>query len=453
VEFGPAAFRIPHYAFRILTAAYLLLAAIAHGEEPRPFVADVMARPIGEAADAPLRWKAKNVGVAMDGEALPAVPIHGAQPVRTAAFSTSTTRSNWNITRIDPSVRPAQAISDPFQDPFGDRKSGQSAAGHTAQPAAGHTEPLLLQPTQAEASVEELPPPKAIGGPAPRVATQPSPLISRTQEPAPMPPAAAPPIPGDAAPAPGPALESAPSGAPCDKVYNERNCCDTLAGCKVFRDDLLSDTIRHISLDITPRFSPDLTPEEDLAERTDKLRLAESITWRNRTGQVVATGKMVDLANNVVIIADDTGREVARLLLQDLGEAELCYVTAYWRLPTECGLGGLRVAQRQWIPSAYLWTASALCHKPLYFEEVQLERYGHTAGPIRGPFISGAHFFLNIAALPYKMAINPPHECQYALGYYRPGSCAPWMIPPIPLSLRGAAAETGAVLGGVFLIP
>jgi hypothetical protein len=51
------------------------------------------------------------------------------------------------------------------------------------------------------------------------------------------------------------------------------------------------------------------------------------------------------------------------------------------------------------------------------------------------------------------MAINPPHECQYSLGYYRPGSCAPWMIPPIPLSLRGAVAETGIIVGGVFLIP
>lgn len=105
------------------------------------------------------------------------------------------------------------------------------------------------------------------------------------------------------------------------------------------------------------------------------------------------------------------------------------------------------------MPSTYAWHASALCHKPLYFEEVQLERYGHTAGPIRQPFISGAHFFLNIAALPYNMAINPPHECQYALGYYRPGSCAPWMIQPVPLSLRGALAETAVIVGGIYVIP
>ena len=48
---------------------------------------------------------------------------------------------------------------------------------------------------------------------------------------------------------------------------------------------------------------------------------------------------------------------------------------------------------------------------------------------------------------------HPPHECRYALGYYRPGSCAPYLIPPVPLSLRGALLEAGAVVGGVFLIP
>ena len=104
-------------------------------------------------------------------------------------------------------------------------------------------------------------------------------------------------------------------------------------------------------------------------------------------------------------------------------------------------------------PSTFTYHASALCHKPLYFEEVQLERYGHTAGPFRQPFLSGAHFFLNLATLPYHMGINPPHECQYALGYYRPGNCAPWMIPPIPLSLQGAKWQIGAALGFSYLIP
>jgi len=448
--------------------------------EPRPLPIDIEARPINDAAaDVPLRWKAKNAGIALSAESLPPVPIQSPSPVVQASglmpIQTSTTRASWNITRIDPSVRPAQAVSDPFQDPFGDRRATQAVAQEPT---------LLLQPTQAERAIEALPPPRAAAPElrAPqRMNTPANPLVSNTQPPPPgvpggtvpsvtQPPSSVPGgnVPGVTQPftpdagtprypdASAPAIGGQPplgTGQPCDQVYNDRNCCDNLAKCNEFRNSLFADSISHITLDITPRYSPDLTPADDLTERTDRLRPAEIITWHNRRGAVVATGRLVNLSNNMVIIADESGREVARLSVNELGEDELCYVTAWWRLPAECGLGGIRVASRTWMPSTFAWTASSLCHKPLYFEEVQLERYGHTAGPIRQPIISGAHFFLNIAALPYNMAINPPKECQYALGYYRPGSCAPWMIPPIPLSLRGAAAEAVTVVGGVFLLP
>jgi hypothetical protein len=39
------------------------------------------------------------------------------------------------------------------------------------------------------------------------------------------------------------------------------------------------------------------------------------------------------------------------------------------------------------------------------------------------------------------------------LGYYRPGSCAPWLLDPIPLSVRGAVYEAGAVTGACALFP
>jgi hypothetical protein len=55
--------------------------------------------------------------------------------------------------------------------------------------------------------------------------------------------------------------------------------------------------------------------------------------------------------------------------------------------------------------------------------------------------------------LPYKMGLETPCECIYPLGYYRPGSCAPYLLDPFPFSVRAAAFEAGAVLGGVFLIP
>jgi hypothetical protein len=101
----------------------------------------------------------------------------------------------------------------------------------------------------------------------------------------------------------------------------------------------------------------------------------------------------------------------------------------------------------------YTWKASGLCHKPLYFEEVALERYGHSAGPYLQPVASAAHFFLIVPALPYFMGVYPPNECIYTLGYYRPGSCAPYILDPFPLSVRGGLAEAAVWTGMVFLIP
>ena len=68
------------------------------------------------------------------------------------------------------------------------------------------------------------------------------------------------------------------------------------------------------------------------------------------------------------------------------------------------------------------------------------------------PILSGAHFFACVAFLPYNMGVHPPNECEYALGYYRPGECAPYVIPPIPISLRGALFEAGAIGTGLWLL-
>ncbi len=108
---------------------------------------------------------------------------------------------------------------------------------------------------------------------------------------------------------------------------------------------------------------------------------------------------------------------------------------------------------RHFAETTFMWKASALCHKPLYFEDVQLERYGHSWGPGVQPVVSSAMFFATVPILPYKMGMDLPWECVYPLGYYRPGDCAPYMIPPVPVSVRGAAAEAAAVTGGILLIP
>jgi len=121
--------------------------------------------------------------------------------------------------------------------------------------------------------------------------------------------------------------------------------------------------------------------------------------------------------------------------------------------PVECGLGNEQFSPRSFEGTLFAWKASALCHKPLYFEDVELERYGQTCSPLFQPLLSAAKFYLTLPILPYKMGLEPPCECIYPLGYYRPGSCAPFIIPPVPISLRGALLEAGVWVAGVALVP
>lgn len=237
------------------------------------------------------------------------------------------------------------------------------------------------------------------------------------------------------------------------RVYYGRDCCKEEEKCKTARLALQQNSIKNISLDITASFEPAAeSADEEREAREKQLRLMPPRKWRNRAGEVIADGDLTDLRNRRAVITDDDGN-VAEIKLGELSDDDLCFLAAWWQVPTECTLGDHHFAVRQWEPVTFAWKASALCHKPMYFEEVQLERYGHTTGPFFQPVLSGAHFFLNVAVLPYKMGINPPNECQYALGYYRPGSCSPWLLPPAPLSVRGGLMEAGAITGLILLFP
>ncbi|EMB16235.1 hypothetical protein [Rhodopirellula europaea] len=223
--------------------------------------------------------------------------------------------------------------------------------------------------------------------------------------------------------------------------------------CDDFRSRIAAQTIDQVSLDISPPYRPDVIDEDEylkLKERFDERQ--ESRTWRSIDGRPMGTGRLVDLAYEKAVIVTEFGAR-EELAINRLSEADLGFISENWGLPTECLLEQVAFTPRRWKPTTVVWAASNLCHKPLYFEEVNLERYGHTAGPVLQPVLSSAHFFANIAVLPYKMGVHSPHECQYALGYYRPGNCAPWIIPPVPLSLKGAWYQAAAVTGTALLVP
>lgn len=121
--------------------------------------------------------------------------------------------------------------------------------------------------------------------------------------------------------------------------------------------------------------------------------------------------------------------------------------------PCECRLDGEVFEPRRFATTTFTWKAAGYCHKPLYFEQWNFERYGHSYGWAADPFISAAHFFGTLPILPYKMGVELPWECVYPVGYYRPGNCAPWTVPAFPISGRGLAVEAATVTGLVFLLP
>lgn len=109
-------------------------------------------------------------------------------------------------------------------------------------------------------------------------------------------------------------------------------------------------------------------------------------------------------------------------------------------------------ANREWVGSVYEWEAPALAHGPLRFEDVNLERYGYHHG-LAQPLYSAAHFFGRIPVIPYMWGTHGPGERMYTLGYYRPGSYAPYQLSRPQLSVKGALLEAGAVVGVGFLLP
>ncbi|MDR1486218.1 MAG: hypothetical protein LBT09_15555 [Planctomycetaceae bacterium] len=123
------------------------------------------------------------------------------------------------------------------------------------------------------------------------------------------------------------------------------------------------------------------------------------------------------------------------------------------QLPDECPLTSEPYTGRHFNQTCFQWKASAVCTKGAYFENVQLERYGHSVCPLLEPVISGVKFFTTIPILPYKAGLTPPNECVYTLGHYRVGNCAPHTLDPLPISVRAILFEGAAVAGAVAIIP
>ena len=73
-----------------------------------------------------------------------------------------------------------------------------------------------------------------------------------------------------------------------------------------------------------------------------------------------------------------------------------------------------------WVSTYALWKSPNLAHRPLYFEDANLERFGGER--LGQPLFSAAHFFASVATLPYQIGQNPGNDLYYVSGYGRPGN-------------------------------
>lgn len=212
--------------------------------------------------------------------------------------------------------------------------------------------------------------------------------------------------------------------------------------CTDLRKELLGASLRDISLDLS-------TPPSTLTnvDVPNAIRF-----WRDANNEVIARGRALSATPMSVLILDDSGTERS-ILLSDLSARDQKYAWDVMDLPFECGLAGGVGYCRSFAPTYVSWHASNLCHKPLYFEDIQLERYGHTVGPIKQPVKSAARFLIQAALLPYQMSLHPANECQYPLGLFRPGNCAPYLRTPFPWERRALGYQIGATSGLFLLVP
>lgn len=108
---------------------------------------------------------------------------------------------------------------------------------------------------------------------------------------------------------------------------------------------------------------------------------------------------------------------------------------------------------RQASPAVLQWAPTNLYYHPLYFEDPSLERYGHTYHPVVQPIASAGRFATQLVGLPYQMALHPVHSREYALGYYRPGECAPKKHYQIPFNEEAAVVQAAAMVGFFLIFP
>jgi hypothetical protein len=272
--------------------------------------------------------------------------------------------------------------------------------------------PLVIPPVPGPQSIPQEPPALTIpAAPAPlAIPTAPAPLAIPAAPPElaippvprklPEPPESVLPDPSSALPNPFPKSSGTQEslGSPSDRTLREpakldedsppeppKRANQSVANCDLVRDFAAGADIRNFRLDS----SPDFVQVYQNTDRTGALTKENFVnkspmrTWRGEQGEYIAEGKLVDYVYGTVVLEQSDGKRVS-YLQRKLSDADQVFVSEAWGVPVTCPLGDQGFAPRFFVDSTFTWKASGACNKPLYFEDVALERYGHEWGPLDG---------------------------------------------------------------------
>ncbi|MFP6764922.1 MAG: hypothetical protein VB858_14950, partial [Planctomycetaceae bacterium] len=123
------------------------------------------------------------------------------------------------------------------------------------------------------------------------------------------------------------------------------------------------------------------------------------------------------------------------------------------REPEEIDLSSDEASIRSMEATVFQWQPSNLWHYPLYFEDPGLERSGHSFEHWLQPFYSVGRFGVQLVGIPYQMTLDPICKKRYALGWYRPGECAPKQVGQVPWNTRAVINQAAVTTGAFFALP
>lgn len=107
---------------------------------------------------------------------------------------------------------------------------------------------------------------------------------------------------------------------------------------------------------------------------------------------------------------------------------------------------------RAFPPNMMVVEPAYVVYRPLFFEEVNSERYGWELGGLQ-PIVSTLHFYKEVLFLPHNAAREACRCFDTNAGWYLPGDPVPYTIYPPDFSWYGGLAQAGVVAGLFLAIP